>query len=96
MVIIWVSIWLAVELADIIGDPLIQKVSPETWSIIENALQKINEAEGEEENSYFNAGIVTIMAEWTSRALVSYLCSCIIIGLVGRKRSQNNKHESIC
>ncbi len=93
MVLIWVSVWCAGQLEDIIEDPIVQKVSPEMRAIAEQLRQQIDVSEVNEKVSHLKVGTSLFLVESFSRALMFYICSCVIIGIAEGKRAPNKSSQ---
>lgn len=89
MIPILISMWCAGHLGDFFAFPIVQRTYPEAWKLYEEMEQLAESAVETGGISYINAAMVIFTFSVISKLLVSYLCSCFIIGMAERRNSTN-------
>ena len=94
MIIVWLSIWLAGELNDFIGDPIIKRVAPQLFEIVDSTVNKVNELSESDDLSIIMAQFIIKGIDIFTCLIVSYFSACTIIFLMNRQNSPNQRVNS--
>jgi hypothetical protein len=78
-VLIFVAMWTAHKLEDLIGDPLLARLAPSTSAVIESSGANVEHVEKTDESDVVLAGVILYGVEIVVKVGVSYLFACIIV-----------------